>query len=204
MPSPSFFILIRPILVMSGALALAACGSYGDDESNGSFANDAGTNMTAVNGAAAAPGGAVAVLANAEAEPVGEARFIQEDGAIRVELTASGLAPGKHGAHVHMTGRCDPPDFKSAGGHWNPTDKQHGLENPQGAHQGDLPNLDIGPDGTGKLSYTIEGATMEGGDNPLLDTDGAAMVIHAGPDDMKSDPAGNSGGRIACGVIVRS
>lgn len=147
--------------------------------------------------------GAIAVLANAEGTPVGEARFVQKGDGILVELAANGLAPGEHGAHVHMTGRCDPPDFKSAGGHWNPAEHQHGLKNPEGAHMGDLPNLQIAADGKGELSFTIPGAKIQGGANPLLDADGAAMVIHADPDDMMSDPAGNAGGRIACGVIVK-
>jgi len=187
MSFPSVF--LRPTLIITGALAFSAHAS-GHDKGE-------------MHKAAAAKPGAIAVLANAEAKPVGEARFFQEEGGIRVELSASGLTPGAHGAHIHMTGRCDAPDFKSAGGHWNPAGKQHGLENPQGAHFGDMPNLDISADGTGKLSYTIAGARIEGGDNPLLDADGAAMVIHSGPDDMKSDPAGNAGGRIACGVIVK-
>ncbi len=186
----------RPILVMTSALALSACA--------GSKGGDARNNAAAPNASAADAAGAVAVLANADAQPVGEARFFQEEGGIRVELSATGLTPGKHGVHIHMTGRCDAPDFKSAGGHWNPSGKQHGLENPQGAHFGDMPNLEVSAAGTGKLSYVTTGGTIAGGDNPLLDTDGAAMVIHAGPDDMKTDPAGDSGARVACGVIVKS
>lgn len=197
---PSF---IRPLLVATAALALSACtGGNGDSEANEAAPNEAAANAFVPN-ETGGEAGAVAVLANAEAQPVGEARFFQEDDGIRVELSASGLTPGEHGAHIHMTGRCDPPDFKSAGGHWNPAEKQHGLENPRGAHFGDMPNIEVGADGTGTLGYTIAGATLEGGDNPLFDADGAAMVIHAGPDDMKSDPAGNAGGRIACGVIVK-
>jgi Cu-Zn family superoxide dismutase len=99
-----------------------------------------------------------------------------------------------------MVGRCDAPDFTSAGGHWNPTQKKHGTMNPQGPHQGDLPNLVIGSDGRGTIGAVIPGATLAG----LLDADGAAMVIHAGPDDLMTDPSGNSGGRIACGVFQAS
>ena len=117
--------------------------------------------------------------------------------AVRVEAT--GLPPGVHGVHIHAVGRCDPPDFQTAGPHWNPTGHQHGRDNPQGAHMGDLPNISIGADGRGALDFAVPAATLAG----LLDADGAALVIHAGPDDYKSDPSGNSGGRIACGVIQR-
>ena len=114
-----------------------------------------------------------------------------------VSLDASALPPGTHGAHIHMVGRCDAPDFTTAGGHWNPTSKQHGTMNPAGPHEGDLPNLIVGTDGRGTLAITIPGATMAG----LLDADGSAMVVHAGADDLRTDPSGNSGGRIACGVF---
>src|SRR3546814_8513492 len=90
-----------------------------------------------------------------------------------------------------MTGVCTPPDFSSAGGHWNPMQKQHGKNNPQGMHMGDLPNLLIGTDGRGSMEITVPGADLASGSNPMLDADGAAMVVHAGPDDMVSDPSGN-------------
>jgi Cu-Zn family superoxide dismutase len=96
-----------------------------------------------------------------------------------------------------MTGKCDPPDFASAGGHWNPTGHQHGMKNPAGPHAGDMPNLDVGSDGRGHLVFTLPGGTYEG----LMDEDGAAIVVHAKPDDLTTDPSGNSGGRIACGVF---
>ena len=96
-------------------------------------------------------------------------------------------------------GACDAPGFTTAGGHWNPTMRQHGSMNPNGQHEGDLPNLMIGSNGRGSLGAVIPGATIAG----LLDADGAALVVHAGPDDLMTDPAGNSGARIACGVFVR-
>jgi Cu-Zn family superoxide dismutase len=99
---------------------------------------------------------------------------------------------------VHTTGLCDAPDFTTAGPHWNPTAMKHGTMNPQGPHEGDLPNLIVGTDGRGTLGITIPGATMAG----LFDTDGSALVVHAGADDLMTDPSGNSGGRIACGVLV--
>jgi Cu-Zn family superoxide dismutase len=118
---------------------------------------------------------------------------------IRVRVEAMGMPAGVYGAHVHTTGRCEAPDFASAGPHWNPTGQQHGKNNPQGMHKGDLPNLAVGTDGRGSFEVTIPGASMSGGPNPLLDSDGAAVVIHASPDDYRTDPSGNSGGRIACG-----
>jgi Cu-Zn family superoxide dismutase len=111
------------------------------------------------------------------------------------------MAAGAYGAHIHTTGRCDGPGFESAGGHWNPTDHQHGKDSPRGMHKGDLPNLLIGADGRGTMEVTIPQASIGGPVNRLLDADGAALVIHASADDYRTDPSGNSGARIACGVF---
>ena len=143
---------------------------------------------------------ATAMLATATGAPVGRATATDVAGGVRFTIDAMGMPPGTHGAHVHMVGRCDAPDFASAGGHWNPTAMKHGAMNPQGPHQGDLPNLVIANDGRGTIAATIPGATLAA----LMDTDGAAMVVHAQPDDLKTDPSGNSGGRIACGVFQPS
>jgi Cu-Zn family superoxide dismutase len=132
-------------------------------------------------------------MARATASEVGDS--------VRVRVEAMGMRPGAYGAHVHATGRCDRPDFTSAGPHWNPTGQQHGKNNPQGMHKGDLPNLTVGTDGRGSFEITIAGASIGGGPNQLLDADGAAVVIHAAADDYRTDPSGNSGGRIACGVL---
>ncbi|SEN18532.1 superoxide dismutase, Cu-Zn family [Sphingomonas gellani] len=140
---------------------------------------------------------ATAMLMTAAGTPAGKATVTEVAGGLRYTLDVQGLPPGTHGAHVHTTGRCDAPDFTTAGGHWNPTSMKHGSMNPAGPHQGDLPNLTVGNDGRGTLAATVPGQTMAG----LLDADGAALVIHAGPDDLMTDPAGNSGERIACGVI---
>lgn len=120
---------------------------------------------------------------------------------LRVRVEAMGMRSGTYGAHVHSIGRCDAPGFTTAGPHWNPTGQQHGKSNPQGMHKGDLPNLAVGTDGRGSFEVTIPGARIVGGNDPLLDADGAAIVIHASADDYRTDPSGNSGGRIACGVI---
>jgi Cu-Zn family superoxide dismutase len=132
---------------------------------------------------------------------VAHATLEQAGDSLRVRVDAAGLAPGAYGAHLHATGRCDAPAFASAGPHWNPTLRQHGQDNPGGAHMGDLPNLMVGTDRRGSFEYTVPGASLAGGANPLLDADGAALVIHAQPDDYRTDPSGNSGARIACGVI---
>ena len=156
-------------------------------------------------GAAPASGGryaaghfaAKAVLHSATGGVIGTATAQEADGGLTVTIEAAGLTPGKHGVHVHMVGKCEAPDFASAGGHWNPTAHQHGSMNPAGPHAGDLPNLVAGADGKARLSFRLAGGTYEG----LLDQDGSAMVIHAGEDDLRTDPSGNSGGRFACGVF---
>ncbi|HEU4960164.1 MAG TPA: superoxide dismutase family protein [Sphingomonas sp.] len=141
---------------------------------------------------------ATAVLHDARGAEVGRAVAREVEGGLRITLEVHGLPPGDHGAHVHTVGRCDPPGFDSAGGHWNPLGAHHGTLNPAGPHMGDLPNLVVAPDGRGALGVNVPGATMAG----LLDADGSAIVVHAGRDDMMSDPSGNSGGRIACGVFA--
>ena len=119
---------------------------------------------------------------------------------VEVRVQAAGLPHGEYGVHIHATGRCDPPGFESAGGHWNPSGRQHGRLNPQGHHLGDLDNLVVNADG-GRLEFAIPGAALRGGEHPIVDADGAAVVIHANPDDYRTDPSGDSGARIACGVL---
>lgn len=131
--------------------------------------------------------------ATATATPLGDG--------IRVQVSAMNMAPGAYGAHVHTTGRCDPPGFESAGGHWNPTNQEHGKDNPQGMHKGDLPNLMVGTNGRGTMEINIPGVSLAGAGHRLMDADGAALVIHASADDYRTDPSGNSGARIACGVF---
>ena len=129
------------------------------------------------------------------------ARAWQTGDAVRVQIMAMNMVPGTYGAHIHMVGRCDAPGFESAGGHWNPTSHQHGKDNPRGMHKGDLPNLVIGRDGRGAVEVTIPHASLGAEANQLVDADGAALVIHASADDYRTDPSGNSGARIACGVF---
>lgn len=145
---------------------------------------------------------ASAPLQTADGSPAGSATLTAKADGLKLHIAAKGLAPGEHGIHLHTTGLCETPGFTSAGGHLNPFNKHHGSLNPQGRHLGDLPNLQIGPDGTGSLDVQLDGAAKE--IEPLLfDSDGTAIVIHATADDLKSDPSGNSGGRIACGVLKK-
>ena len=142
---------------------------------------------------------ASATLANASGEVRGYVKAFDVAGGLTVKLAAMGLSPGTYAAHIHTIGKCEGPAFTSAGGHWNPAMRQHGRDNPMGAHKGDLPNLVIDADGTGAIAFTVPGATREA----LLDADGAAVVIHSGPDDYRTDPTGNAGSRQACGVLLR-
>jgi Cu-Zn family superoxide dismutase len=151
---------------------------------------------------AAGPSGK-AVLKDAQGKDVGTATFTPAEGGVKIHVQVANLPPGKHGMHVHAAAKCESPDFKTAGGHFNPSAKKHGLHNPEGAHAGDVPNLTVGKDGKGKATVTAKGATLGEGEGSLFGPDGTALVIHADPDDEKTDPAGNSGARIACGVIEK-
>ncbi|MGN6820189.1 MAG: superoxide dismutase family protein [Sphingomonas sp.] len=142
---------------------------------------------------------ATATLATAAGKKVGKVTIREVPGGLKVSVTVDGLPAGMHGAHLHTVGKCEGPDFASAGGHWNPTGMKHGSMNPQGPHEGDMPILTVGANGRGALTTTLPGAKFDA----LLDADGAAMVIHAAADDLKTDPSGNSGARLACGVLAK-
>jgi Cu-Zn family superoxide dismutase len=165
----------------------------------------AGTAVLALSGCAAA--GAIAntqtiTLRDAAGRTVGTALLTPATEGVQVVLSASGLPAGVHGVHVHQTGLCDAPDFTSAGGHFNPTSRQHGTENPNGPHAGDLPNLTVDANGRGTLNGVARGVTLEGtAANSLRKSGGTSLMVHAGADDYRTDPSGNSGARIACGVI---
>lgn len=141
-----------------------------------------------------------ATLLGTDGVPRGTVQILASGQRVTLTAVATGLEPGAHGIHVHATGRCALPEFASAGGHLNPLSRAHGSANPDGKHLGDLPNLTVQPGGTGSLSADIDGTPgqVRGW---LFDADGAAVVVHAGPDDYRTDPAGNAGGRIACGVL---
>lgn len=147
-------------------------------------------------------GGRVAMesdLINTDGKVVGTVLLTGDDKGTGIRITAEGLEPGVKAIHVHKTGVCTPPDFESAGSHFNPHEKEHGFENPKGFHAGDLPNIEVDKDGKVDLETFSEHISLkEGTPGYLLDEDGSAVVVHEGPDDYKTDPAGNSGARIAC------
>ena len=145
---------------------------------------------------------AKATMKDANGKEVGQVALVQTPQGVLVKLSLKGAVPGEHAFHVHAVGKCEPP-FTSAGGHFNPAARKHGLEAAEGAHAGDMPNLHI-PAG-GELVIEIANPMIslaKGAPNSVFDADGSALVIHAGADDYKSDPTGNAGDRIACGVIV--
>jgi superoxide dismutase, Cu-Zn family len=149
-------------------------------------------------------GGPPMPLVNSAGQSIGTVRAWQTAGGVAFRLDATGLPHGVHGIHVHTVGRCDPPAFESAGAHWNPTSRQHGMNNPAGPHAGDLPNVTVAANGVLGETVTLSGAdltTPPGVPGALLDGDGAALVIHAAADDYVTDPSGNSGARIACAVL---
>lgn len=142
------------------------------------------------------------LIVNSEGKEIGTAELTETKKGVKIRLILSGLEPGEKAVHFHEIGKCDSPNFTTAGVHFNPSDKEHGFDNPKGYHAGDLPNLVILKDGTVDVEIVTSNVTLEKGQkNSLLDEDGSALVIHAGPDDYITDPSGNSGDRIACGII---
>ncbi len=141
-------------------------------------------------------------LMDGNGKPVGTVELTEEEDALRVMVDAKDLPEGLHGFHFHEKGVCEVPDFESAGGHFNPTEASHGLDHEGGPHVGDLPNLEVGPDGTAKEEFFVENLTLlDGEENSLFHEGGTAVVIHAEADDGKTQPSGNSADRIACGVV---
>ena len=142
-------------------------------------------------------------IINAEGNEIGEVTITETAVGMTIDIVAEGLTPGLHGTHIHEKGVCTPPSFESAGGHFNPTNKKHGFENPDGFHFGDLPNIEVGSDGKVNVSLKLTDITLKKGvETSILDSDGSALVIHEKVDDYKTDPSGNSGDRIACAVIT--
>jgi Cu-Zn family superoxide dismutase len=166
---------MRKLLVVAGGLALAGCNAER----------------------------ATAEVVDTNGMRVGTVRAVQRGDTVEFTVDATGLPPGAHGIHLHEVGRCDLPDFMSAGAHFNPAGKKHGHLSPEGFHAGDLSNLTA--DASGRVNHltNTNAVTLGEGANSVFDADGTAFVIHANPDDNQTDPSGNSGARIACGVLVR-
>ena len=164
--------------------------------------------LAACGGQARGPGGAAlpdpianASLIDSSGARVGLATFSEVDGEGRMGVSVAGLSPGQHGMHIHETGACDAPDFASAGRHFNPASKKHGLLNPEGPHAGDMPNLVVEGDGSADTTLAVPAGVLARGPESIVGAQKRAFVIHADPDDQKTDPSGNSGARVVCGVI---
>jgi superoxide dismutase, Cu-Zn family len=140
---------------------------------------------------------------NTVGDSLGTVKLSEQPEGVKIELNLEGLPPGEHAFHIHEKGSCKPPDFKSAGNHYNPDDKKHGLLHPEGAHAGDLPNLIVGEDGKVKAEILASQVTLKEGKTTLLTKEGTSLVIHAKKDDGMTQPAGDAGGRIACGEIKK-
>ena len=173
---------MRWTLVVGAALMLAGCAATMADKE---------------------PLSAEATLKDKDGKQVGSATLIQTPEGVRMAITGYRLPPGPHGLHIHAVGACQPPEFTSAGAHFNPGGKKHGSQSPDGPHAGDLPNLVVAANGEGGIDTVNKLVTLAPGPPSLFAASGTSIVIHATADDLKTDPTGNSGGRIACGVITR-
>lgn len=178
---------MRKLIMISAVILLSGCNFMQGDK----IAVNAPETLTAK-----------AAVYNSENELVGEIAFKETGKGVELTAVLNSLPPGAHAIHLHETGKCDAPSFESAGAHFNPTNKKHGVENPLGPHAGDLPNIVVDETGEVQLNLITADFTLKKGETTsIFDEDGTAIVIHEKEDDYKTDPAGNSGARIACGVI---
>jgi superoxide dismutase, Cu-Zn family len=196
------------LFVLLIAVLLTACGTGNEEETdtqnqeNTSSESNSNQEEQAVKTNATAEEEVLVSLENPEGMVVGTATLTEGSSGVSIHLEGKGLPPGTHGFHIHEAGVCEPPTFESAGSHYNPTGAKHGFDHPEGPHAGDLENIVVSDDGTVNVEVTADMVTLEqGAENTLYTKEGTALIIHSDADDYISQPSGNAGDRIACGVI---
>lgn len=145
---------------------------------------------------------ATATMIDTEGNEMGVVELTESSEGVRIHVKLENVPEGEHGFHIHEVGKCEKPTFESAGAHFNPKGKEHGFDNPKGFHAGDLPNISPDENGSVDIEFVAKNITLEKGkENSLFDENGSSVILHEAPDDYKTDPSGNSGSRIACGVV---